>query len=139
MWRKLKRIGMVPIHIHSSGRVPSRFLSLDMSLRCCRTMRGVSLIFPQGSITTHPNARIHLSSLALEVVDDNHFWDVKRHGPWQAPLLVGTQFGILGLNRFENGMPPFIGTIGMSALSGCLGGFSFRKHEGGSVYNQVKG
>ena len=128
---------MIPIKIHPLASLPSRFSSIDDSMRTCKTLRGVSFIYPKRSITTNPNARIQVSTLALHEVSDEHFWNVQRHLSDEVPLLIGTQFGIMGLSQFTDGVPRYIGTIGMSVLSGCVAGFSFRAHDTGNSYRAV--
>lgn len=127
---------MIPIKIHPLASLPSRFSSIDDRMRICRTLRGVNFIYPRGSITTNPNARIQVSTLALHEVGDDHFWNVQRHLPDEVPLLIGTQFGIMGLSQFVDGVPKYIGTIGMSALSGCVAGFSYHVHDTGKSYRR---
>ena len=120
-----KSNGMVPIHIRRASDLPSRFHQVDGLMRLAKTRHGYNWIFTTAHVALSP-VLIQVSSAALSVVEEEHFWQTAQHGPLDVPVLTGTQFGLQGLDRFKGESSGMIGTIGVSALSGCIGGFSIR-------------
>ena len=124
-----KSNGMVPIHIRGSSDLPSRFYRVDGLMRLAKTRHGYNWIFPKAHVALSP-LLIQVSSAALSVVEEEHFWQTAQHGPLDVPVLTGTQFGLQGLDRLKGESPGMIGRIGVSTLSGCIGGFSIRIRRG---------
>lgn len=128
---------MIPIHLKHPDNLHCRFAEIDGSMRLLKTKMGIDWIFPKSCIAEKP-VLVQTSTLAISPVDDNLFWDTSNHGPNQIPVLIGTQMGLHFLSKFKGVQPNRIGTIGLSVLSGAVGGFSLRSLNSEGEYIKIK-